>query len=509
MPIQPEPKVAVRGDEHRIDVGESLSVSQQRVQEFVLSALRQLGQNPKLVDGVWCCPVEGALLSVFSTPELRMVFDQDLAEKVLDAVYVTAGSEVFEKLVAIVANQVSVANLAYLDRSFWRIPASVWLPIIGVSVEITSRRLFFQRQVLFHFRVRLVADETEEFLMPILIDPLTEEANVVPPLEKTISLGNVSEFLSTQIFLPDRKDYELLQTQCEKVAGKISYSLQRLYQAACVNLEKQMMPVVTAFQRKVSERQREEIERLQAYYQGRRMEALFPLRRLFRRMTGLRAKLDMARTLQSEARYTRQVEQLKLEISQAENEYHREIAMLDEELQLRVAELQARYRLRVEVDLVSAAYLWVPRWEFSCYLIDNLPSNKSNEGRQVRDFIGIYDLLRQEFVNLTCEHCGHYADYLFLCSEGDLVCSHCIGACGGCGSRLCGECAAGYCHICGEPVCGDCAISCPVAVADHRFRSSTAQDCVDGQANVVMVCPQCRRQYCSMCRRLVGDSFAQ
>lgn len=503
MPVQPEPRLFCSPDDAAC-MAASGQVPQQRVQNFVVSALKALGQRPELVDGVWCCEVTGSLLSVLQVPKLRMVFDQSLAERVPDAVYVTVGSDVFERLVSIIANQFPVANLAYLDRAYWKTPTP-WLPVVGVSSNMTQCRLFFQREVLFYFRVRLSADEVEESLVPVVIDPETEAADTVPPLENAVSLGKVSEHPPVVSTLSEPLDYESLEPHLAKMTSLTeSYSLQKLYKAACISLESEIKPLVQDFQRRVGQRQEQEIRRLERYYEGRRIEALDPLRRLFRRMAGFRARLEMARTMQSEARYGRQVERLKSEMTRAEEQYQREIASLEEERKLRIAELRARYQLHVEADLVSAGYLWVPRWELSYQLTGTTEDQRlhsSTRERTVRDFVATYDLVRKRFVNFVCDHCGRSTDYLFLCAEGDLVCSHCYGSCGGCGTPICAECAIGFCHVCGELVCSDCGTCCALRITAGTFGENGF---FENPGNVVLVCPKCQSQYCSMCRSLFG-----
>lgn len=494
---------------------ESDPVWQKQLEGFVVGILKAFGCKVECRQNAWFVRLSDSLQEQLQCSELCLVFQRSQLDEMSEAVYLTAGSPVLDRLLLLATRIPVVANLAVLGSEYWQQGPPQQLPLTRGKSRLLSYRPAHHRLVLFFFKVSFCADETRETLIPVAVDAVTERVCSFPSLKQAVSVGHLgvlgqrsgqapADFQCQGISGPwDPKQKDRGRNQWLSGSGRwgtlelseiseeleslevhtaglnpptISYTLSRAYQVACRAVEHEARKRAEPFLKGLRSRYKNEQQRLERYYRGRREEALEPLRQLFKRLAGLKVRLDMVRSYTAENRYLEQMDRLRWEVRAAEARYERELSALDEERQWRMAELEAKYSMKVVARLVSAANLWVPRLECS-YAVGPAAEAAAHRVQTA------YDLMSGEFADLLCEHCQAKPVHFVVCDNGDLACSYCSGPCGGCGTHLCGECAAGSCHLCGDHLCEECLIPCPYF--SH-----------------LSVCPSCAAQWCSVCGAL-------
>jgi len=339
------------------------------------------------------------------------------------------------------------AEVRRLERRIGRIR------FVGVDVKVLETRVVYHPQVMFFFKVSFLSDEKRERVVPLLIDPYTEE------VDRPVDLKGA-------VFFPVARAGELKHEE---------YTLQRLYRRACGHLENRLGRTIAEYQRELRKRLKQEEKRIEEYYAGLIQERLEPLRKLFRKMAVASVRADLARSISTENRYREAFAELKEESRKLEAQYAEELSLLEAEKERRIQEVREKHQARMEVALTHAAWVQVPRVEWRLYLT----------GRVRKETTLLYDILRRRLVDWECESCSRpLADEVHLCECEALVCERCHHTCPGCGRKLCGACTEQSCHVCGGPVCPLCAPRCPAAVEPLRSFSVCAA-CFQTQ------CPGC------------------
>jgi hypothetical protein len=115
----------------------------------------------------------------------------------------------------------------------------------------------------------------------------------------------------------------------------------------------------------------------------------------------------------------------------------------------KLADVEAKYRLRVELDLVNLAVITQPK----IMLAVRIENRQAGVTRQV-----VWDPLRHSLEPLVCEVCVRPATKLLLCANNHLVCDR-----EGCRAPQCVDCKRVYCQhcaaelttcvVCDRPVC--------------------------------------------------------
>ncbi len=383
----------------------------------------------------------------------------------------------------------SVVNLGLFDVNYCEHEPPQSLPLKAGRSRLLSQRFVYHRHILFFFQIVLRADETGRLFIPVAVDTWTGQAVTPTAVDAALSVGTLGSGhaalpakyrSSIKSPSPYSDAFQPIKTHLSELNhnSDISYSLFRSYEIACQALPRLVQEEAQPFCRKVKDRQQAEKHRLVQYYQGRREEALEPLQQLFRRLSSLKAWLDLHRFGEGKQKQDDQIARVKQEATQAEAEYRQELQSLEKELEWRMAELESKYAVQAAVKLVGAANLWIPRWECTYGLINQ--ENQASGNVQVA-----YDVINQSFVDLACDHCGTRDFRLLLCDNGHLVCPNCYGTCA-CGRVVCRECAEDECHICGRVLCKECAVQCQY---------------IDTSA-----CPLCAQEYCLVCRGLLADT---
>ncbi|HOG45698.1 MAG TPA: hypothetical protein PLB78_03555, partial [Anaerolineae bacterium] len=160
-------------------------------------------------------------------------------------------------------------------------------------------------------------------------------------------------------------------------------------------------------------------------------------------------ELDRARL---EQYYDDLVRDLERRLRRAEGErqatLHDKIAAAQAERQLKLADAEARYRLRVDLELITVQVITQPKIE----LLVQIENRNTRVQRRI-----VWDPLPHAIEPLACDVCGQPGLSLQLCSGGHLAHAECLleHQCTDCKRVYCSLCAAqmAACAVCGRPVC--------------------------------------------------------
>ncbi len=125
------------------------------------------------------------------------------------------------------------------------------------------------------------------------------------------------------------------------------------------------------------------------------------------------------------------------------------------EREAKLADAEAKYRLRVELALINLLVIVQPR------LV--LPMNIENRTAMVTRTM-VWNPLLHRIEPLACDVCGHASYRLFLCTGGHLAHEECLSPqCVDCRRVYCGLCADQIktCVVCEQPVCASSLNRCP------------------------------------------------
>ena len=353
-------------------------------------------------------------------PLQRFAFDEDASGGTFT--WLSYGHPLVERMASLVAGTPASARLyiddVRLDKT--GLPAlaraAVFLPnasLAEISGAGESRALF--RVVRFNFRAALISDEKHEHVTTVLMDAQTGAA--VPDFTPAEALRLTETAAFTGLpFAP------LAGSWFQPVGGAPDHSdpvtpelldalLNRAAKAAADALAGPL-----AVQRDRAARLLElDRARLDAYYADLERDQE---RRLAR-------AADEARrgNLESKLAATRADHAAKL------------------------ADAEAKHRLRLELDLLNLAVIAEPKL--------TLTMRAENRHAGVTRPV-VWDPLRRVIQPWTCDVCGRPNPKLFLCAGGHLACDRCLAPqCVDCKRVYCSLCAAELttCSVCDRPVC--------------------------------------------------------
>lgn len=325
----------------------------------------------------------------------------------------------------------------------------------NAKVHIAGRRVVYHPQLLLFFKAALTADEKKEWVIPLLIDSVSEK------VERPVATANALPF----------------RPAGEESGQSRTYLVERLYRVACRHLEERLLRRAGLFERQASDRLAKELERIDEYYQGLYEERREPLRKLYRKMASTSIQAGLARSWRGESRLREQLLRLKEGVNALEAERERELAMLAQERERRIEELREKYRVRAEVVLTHGAFVRVPRVEWRLRLT----------GASRREALLYYDIVRNRLVDWECEACGApFTGEVRLCRCSALVCEACGSTCSRCEGSACRLCAEAECHVCGAPIGCACDPACPLGLSGL-------------ETGPFSVCSPCREAHCAPC----------
>jgi hypothetical protein len=146
---------------------------------------------------------------------------------------------------------------------------------------------------------------------------------------------------------------------------------------------------------------------------------------------------------------------------------------LEADLERKIAEEVENHRLRVHVDLVSYAVIYLPAAVAEMTLTD---------GRRETRLRVRLDRYAGALQRPVCHACGEETGTVVLCRNGHACCDSCLRQCATCSEVLCASCGTAPCPVCGKENCETCGRSCWAcgerACADHISRCPTCGDSV-------------------------------
>jgi len=144
------------------------------------------------------------------------------------------------------------------------------------------------------------------------------------------------------------------------------------------------------------------------------------------------------------------------ELAEPLDSLQRRAARFQAEREAKLADAEAKYRLRVELELINLLVIAQPR------LV--LPMNVENRTATVTRTV-VWNPLLHRIEPLTCDVCGRASSRLFLCTGGHLAHEECLLP------HQCVDCKRVYCHLCTDqmkacvvcdrPVCASSLNRCP------------------------------------------------
>ena len=391
--------------------------------EFVLNFYRAQGalvEPPRY--GVHEVLLPDKLAARLGVPALQEIVFDELDPGTGDGrLYLTRGHPLIDRLVE-EARQAPAPALAYINSV--RLDKHGLLDLARQAITFPNARLveaprqtearLLCHYVRFVFRVTLTSDEKREQVASVLMD-----AQAGWPADRRAILERVT--------LEERSEFEHLPPArprwIEESHPLAPAALAGLFERALAALQEEMAGSVESLRGRLAHFLELDRARLEQYYDD--------LARDLERRLG-RADDDRRAALQE-----------KLEAVRRERE-------------LKLADAEARYRLRVEPALVTAQVIAQPKLTLDVHV--------ENRTTTVRRTV-VYDPLLFRVEPLMCDVCGRPGHSLHLCSGGHLAHSECLleEQCVDCKRVHCRRCAGEMeaCAVCGRPVCRKSLNRCP------------------------------------------------
>jgi hypothetical protein len=276
--------------------------------------------------------------------------------------------------------------------------------------------------VLFNFKAALITDEKREQLLSVLMDAQGGYAvKELAEIERLVTLETTPAFehlpVMPPVWLPgEEPPFDKLRTPLSR--RTLEGLLERAKRAALDELAEPL----DSLQRRAARFLELDRARLEQYYDDMQRD-------LKRRLE--RADDDRRKALQD-----------KLVAVQAERE-------------AKLADAEAKYQLRVELELINLLVIAQPR------LV--LPMNVVNRTATITRTV-VWNPLLHRIEPLTCDVCGRASSRLFLCTGGHLAHEECLlPQCVDCKRVYCRLCTDQMkaCVVCDRPVCASSLNRCP------------------------------------------------
>lgn len=384
-------------------------------------------------------------------------------------------------------------------------------------LRLAHWRLLYQKQYMFGFRIALAADEMDQWIVHVLIDPVSERPCALPadpgwvafpPLVVTAGAGMSSR--------PGTDGGTGTAHTTAAGAGVADhYAVRRLYRRARALLPRVVGPRWRAFCTRLDDRRRDERERIDGYYRAllaQRDEEKERLRWAEQRLWAWRALWGGLRpadrhgggdgpagtAVASDGGAVVPVGAGPVPPNGRGHAPDNE-GDLEDEWRRRLEELELRYRPRAEAELIYGAVVMVPCLEVHWRLAHP----------RRRDVIICYDFVRGDWLDWRCEACERPLGKTAgeppprVLPDGLLVCPDCCATCAGCGKAFLPGDGGGSCHLCNAPLCAACFRPCSLdAMASEVWGlSSTGVRQIGEIASGTLraPCPRCREEWCSIC----------
>lgn len=406
------------------------------LKSFVLSCLQAIGA---LVDTPSYNLVEVVLPDEYAAELgkpafLRLAFSQEVAEAHPDAEYVTYGSPLVEGLIEL-ARRRGLAIRWYINDV--RLSKPGLFEIAKKSIGFTNARLVPLEEaadrrmcfyyLLFNFKVSYISDEKQEALVPVLMNLNTGQ----PAHELQENWSGV--MLDAERRFPEMADAPLFWRGRENPALQplSEESLEELYRRAARAVERRIAPTIASLQRRAARHLKLDRARINGFYDDLRAELERRLERARRSATDEAAFEEKRRRIEEK------------------------LAAVELERRQKLADVEAKYRLRVVLDLINVALIAQPK----------LVTTVGVKNRYASTTLAlVWDPLLHRLEPPLCQVCKLPTSRLHLCANGHLACDDCILKCSACKREYCRLCEdfMGACSVCGRPLCARSQIKCQV-----------------------------------------------
>lgn len=322
------------------------------------------------------------------------------------------------------------ADLPGLARSSLSFPNATLADAPGT---LETRALF--ANVRFNFKATLISDEKREQLVSVMMDAQT---------------GALAEDFSAE------EEYRLAETS--------AWGDLPLAPAAWVSGKEGLAPETLRFL----------LERAAPAARLRLAESLDS----FEARAGRLLELDQARL---DAYYADLERDLERRLKRAADDETRQASLKSKlaatraDHALKSADAEAKYQVRVELDLLNLAVIFQPKL--------TLPMRIENRQAGVTRSV-IWDALRHRVEPLACDVCFRPNAKLFLCHNGHLACADCLAPqCVDCKRVYCRNCASEVtaCVVCDRPVCQKSLVRCKDCGRGTCREHASLCHAVDGQ----------------------------
>jgi hypothetical protein len=295
-----------------------------------------------------------------------------------------------------------------------------------VEVEGGGESPALGHYVRFNFKAALITDEKREQLLSVLMDAQGGYAvKELAEIERLVTLETTPAFehlpVMLSVWLPGEEppfDWGNATLSTPLSRRTLEGLLERAKRAALDELAEPL----DSLQQRAARFLELDRARLEQYYDD--------------------MQRDLKRRLERAADDRRKALQDKLVAVQAERE-------------AKLADAEAKYRLRVELELINLLVIAQPR------LV--LPMNVVNRTATVTRTV-VWNPLLHRIEPLTCDVCGRASSRLFLCTGGHLAHEECLlPQCVDCKRVYCRLCTDQIkaCVVCDRPVCASSLNSCP------------------------------------------------
>lgn len=346
--------------------------------------------------------------------------------------------QVVEEIRCRVANGLFFINDVRLEKPglFALIEKSLSLPnakLFVVPAAVERRRMY--HYVRFNFKASLVADEKRELLLPVWMHLQGGYLVRGNELASTVVWDTENQFKfldpAEPLWLPGAAANPLPNVVLRPLLERARLAARGALGDTLQTLEKRL--------RRLLELDR---ARLQQYYDD--------------------LKKDVERRLQKAEADRRSVLEAKL-------------AAVETERQAKLLDVEQKYRLRVDLELVNLAVIAQPKLDL------NVEIRKRTATTQRRL---VWDPLQHTVEFPVCDVCGLPGDALYLCENGHLAHADCM-------APQCVECKRSYCRLCSEKV--QVCVVCDRPICEHSLAH----------------CPVCQRVTChehlNLCHAAAGE----
>ena len=335
-----------------------------------------------------------------------------------DATLIHYGHPLVESIVAELRQQ--TANGQFFVNNL-RLDKPGLYAVIEKALNLSNAKLFpvhgaVERQRLYHlvcfnFKASIISDEKREIILPVWMDLQGGYAVKRDDIERLAIFDTENQFT------------HLTSAEPTWIAGEIhslkvlAALLDRARQSALIELA----PNLEGFQKRLQRFLGLDRARLIEYYQD--------------------LSKDAEKRLHKASEDRRSVMEAKLKAILAER-------------QIKLTDVEQKYRLRVELELINLAIIAQPKLD----LLVDIKKRSATVKRQV-----VWDPLRHIVEPLVCNVCEQSGDGLYLCENGHLAHASCLSPqCVECKRTYCQKCAdqVQTCTVCDRPICTHSLVKC-------------------------------------------------